>query len=82
MPRLDKTGPEGKGPMTGRSLGKCNDSESEGRGLYGYGLANNSGKRCFSRRNFSNDKSTTEEIETLKKKILDLESQLQKKDDE
>lgn len=24
MPRLDGTGPEGKGPMTGRGLGKCN----------------------------------------------------------
>lgn len=24
MPRFDKTGPEGKGPMTGRGLGPCN----------------------------------------------------------
>ncbi len=24
MPRLDKTGPEGKGPKTGRGLGDCN----------------------------------------------------------
>jgi len=24
MPRLDKTGPEGKGPKTGRGLGNCN----------------------------------------------------------
>jgi len=23
MPRKDKTGPEGKGPMTGRKKGKC-----------------------------------------------------------
>jgi hypothetical protein len=23
MPNKDKTGPEGKGPMTGRGLGKC-----------------------------------------------------------
>jgi hypothetical protein len=23
MPRLDGTGPQGKGPMTGRGLGKC-----------------------------------------------------------
>ena len=23
MPKLDKTGPEGKGPETGRGLGKC-----------------------------------------------------------
>ncbi len=25
MPRMNKTGPLGKGPMTGRGLGKCED---------------------------------------------------------
>lgn len=25
MPNRDKTGPEGKGPMTGRGAGDCND---------------------------------------------------------
>lgn len=25
MPKLDKTGPEGKGPKTGRGLGKCTE---------------------------------------------------------
>ncbi len=29
MPRNDKTGPEGKGPMTGRGLGKCNPNKTE-----------------------------------------------------
>ena len=24
MPRFDRTGPEGKGPRSGRELGKCN----------------------------------------------------------
>ncbi|MFP4456734.1 MAG: DUF5320 domain-containing protein, partial [Clostridia bacterium] len=24
MPRLDKTGPKGQGPMTGRAMGSCN----------------------------------------------------------
>lgn len=24
MPRFDGTGPQGKGPMTGRGLGQCN----------------------------------------------------------
>jgi len=41
MPRLDGTGPEGKGPMTGRKLGKCNTEKKDntsvapiaGRGL-------------------------------------------------
>ena len=31
MPRLNGTGPEGKGPKTGRGLGKCKeDSYQEG----------------------------------------------------
>lgn len=29
MPHLDHTGPEGKGPKTGRKLGKCRKTESE-----------------------------------------------------
>lgn len=29
MPRLDKTGPEGKGPKTGRGLGDCNKNASK-----------------------------------------------------
>ena len=28
MPRLDGTGPEGKGSMTGRGLGNCNTSKN------------------------------------------------------
>jgi hypothetical protein len=28
MPRGDKTGPEGKGPLTGRGLGDCEDEGS------------------------------------------------------
>ena len=27
MPRLDRTGPEGKGPKTGRGLGNCEKNE-------------------------------------------------------
>ena len=30
MPRGDRTGPNGMGPMTGRSLGYCNDYASPG----------------------------------------------------
>jgi len=29
MPRLDKTGPEGEGPLTGRGLGKCSKKDFE-----------------------------------------------------
>jgi len=36
MPNKDKTGPQGKGPKTGRQMGDCkdakpNESESDGR---------------------------------------------------
>ena len=29
MPKLDHTGPEGKGSKTGRKLGKCHKNETE-----------------------------------------------------
>jgi len=37
MPNKDGTGPEGKGPRTGRQLGNCDDARPTGRGL-GLGL--------------------------------------------
>lgn len=40
MPRLDKTGPRGLGPRTGRGLGQCNHenaSTSESRPLGAFG---------------------------------------------
>ena len=46
MPRGDKTGPEGKGPKTGRGLGPCSDEEvsvekgKKGRGPCGDGTPN------------------------------------------
>jgi len=61
MPRMDGTGPEGMGPMTGRGFGRCNrdfvNSEKDtdpnvgmnyGRGMrcgYGRGMANRFGRR-------------------------------------
>jgi hypothetical protein len=29
MPNMDKTGPQGKGPQTGRGLGNCNNTSTE-----------------------------------------------------
>ncbi len=29
MPGFDRTGPEGKGPMTGRKQGKCKDTSTD-----------------------------------------------------
>ncbi|MBP7678828.1 MAG: DUF5320 domain-containing protein [Bacteroidales bacterium] len=40
MPHLNHTGPEGKGPKTGRKLGLChkNEIESEAMGTMGEGM--------------------------------------------
>jgi len=37
MPRQDKTGPTGSGPMTGRGMGPCGGGAGRGRG-FGVGL--------------------------------------------
>ncbi|MCK5234410.1 MAG: DUF5320 domain-containing protein [Candidatus Aenigmarchaeota archaeon] len=47
MPNKDGTGPEGKGPKTGRQMGKCEGAEPVGRGL-GRGMGR--GFRRFFRR--------------------------------
>ncbi|AKM82416.1 TPA: hypothetical protein DD449_04980 [Candidatus Berkelbacteria bacterium] len=41
MPRLNGTGPQGMGPMTGRGLGSCGGGRGYGRGMgcgYGCGM--------------------------------------------
>ena len=48
MPNKDKTGPEGKGPKTGRQLGNCNGAEptngqGRGQGPRGQGLGRGRG---------------------------------------
>ena len=37
MPRGDRTGPQGLGPMTGRRMGDCADAGSNGPTGYGFG---------------------------------------------
>ena len=41
MPGLDKTGPEGKGSMTGRGIGPCNPNTSKG---FGRGMGRGMGR--------------------------------------
>lgn len=39
MPRLDKTGPRGQGPLTGRGMGPCGFGRGRGWGYFGgYGM--------------------------------------------
>jgi len=51
MPRMDGTGPNGQGPMTGRGFGACNTkSKFNQPNMYGRGLGNRYGFGCFWRR--------------------------------
>lgn len=61
MPRLDKTGPYGQGPLTGRGFGPC-------CGGYGKGM----GPGFWGRRYVSR----VEEKDILKEDIEDLEAEL------
>ena len=47
MPNKNGTGPAGKGPKTGRQLGKCEGAEPTGRGLgpCGRGMRGGFGRR-------------------------------------
>jgi len=81
MPRFDRTGPLGRGSMTGRGIGKCIDnanSENFAYGRSGRGFGNRYG---FGRnqKQFSNvsEKTIVEnEINTLKDQLSSLEKQL------
>ena len=46
MPKFDKTGPTGKGPKTGRGLGRCPETSSNNSNVR-YGL----GRKQIIRRN-------------------------------
>lgn len=68
MPRLDQTGPQGQGPMTGRGMGACRGGAGLNRGYYrgrGYGR--------FAGRNYLSSK---EEVEDLEEEAKDLEADL------
>ena len=56
MPRFDKTGPEGQGPITGRGKGNCRNQNENNqypkedhteRGLMGKGRGRRKGKGLF-----------------------------------
>jgi len=63
MPHLDRTGPEGEGPATGRGLGKCrkgkkNDLDKLGKGQgkrRQSGGGKGEGRRLKSGRQFDNE---------------------------
>jgi hypothetical protein len=51
MPNRDGTGPEGKGPKTGRQMGDCDGAEPVGGRGFGRGIGRGRGRGRGSRRN-------------------------------
>lgn len=76
MPRNDGTGPLGKGSMTGRGLGKCNDERAFGLGRRGRGMRGALGcRRGFGKFSYNDTTSPQSEKAILEKEkeILELE---------
>jgi len=90
MPRSDKTGPQGKGPMTGRRMGTCasntnQDSNPErgfgngfGRGMKTFGGRGfgRSGGRGFGRGYANLEETKNSETEILTKEMDQLKKKL------
>jgi hypothetical protein len=73
MPGFDKTGPQGKGQMTGRGLGPCGGGRGIGIGLgrcrgFGRGLGRNFNVKDLQ----AYKKALQEEMEDLEKQLADL----------
>ena len=58
MPNMDGTGPEGKGPKTGRQIGKCEGAITTGRGC---GPCGRGFRRGLGRRFFNSEEQVKEE---------------------
>ncbi len=68
MPKLDQTGPQGQGPMTGKGVGNCGRGLRRGLGCgRGYGRGKFSGRTCLTK---------DEEIEDLEEEAKNLEADL------
>jgi hypothetical protein len=75
MPKLDKTGPQGQGPMTGRGLGPCGQGlrRGFGRGLGRYFGWNTPQTKEDQKKDLSGyKKALEEELEDIKKEEEDL----------
>ncbi|HAF28608.1 MAG TPA: hypothetical protein DCG75_06130 [Bacteroidales bacterium] len=85
MPRNDKTGPLGLGPLTGRGMGNCarnTNLESNSRFGFGRGMRNGNG-RAYGRnlnspvnQNFSTKDAIETEMIAIKEQLSFLEEKL------
>ncbi|MBN1251621.1 MAG: DUF5320 domain-containing protein [Bacteroidales bacterium] len=89
MPRGDKTGPRGSGPMTGRKLGNCSGNNDNQNFNLGFGFRRGQGfrhgYRSFSENRISDINKTEfleKEIATLKEQIASIEKKLFKKNED
>lgn len=77
MPRLDKTGPAGQGPMTGRGLGHCGAGFRRGWGCpngYGYGRGFVSPKNYLAALQ-EDEKTLQQELTAVREEIAALKDQ-------
>jgi hypothetical protein len=90
MPRGDRTGPNGQGPMTGRRMGNCVgnnipglDSNTGGRAGFGRGMRNGFGRgfnQGFGRgmgRNFAFENQNLSNKEVIESELNVLKSQME-----
>lgn len=82
MAGLNGTGPEGKGKLTGRGLGNCDDANVEGGRTFGLGRGCGNGRRFLRNSGIGGGiwrvDSSNDEIKTLKERISELEAKLNK----
>ena len=64
MPRFDGTGPNGNGPLSGRGMGRCQQSGGFGRGN-GRGIC----RRFFSLNNSLNQEEQAENLNNYKEEL-------------
>ena len=88
MPRGDKTGPKGNGPMTGRQMGDCTENNNPGRTTGNFGFGRGRGGRAnmntgmgrrFRNRGyglFSEDQTEQDLLSFFKEEIFSLKNQL------
>jgi len=88
MPNFDRTGPQGRGAMTGRQLGHCNEGANgnyfgrgRGNGGRGYGFGNGFGRHQNNLFADVSEKTLVQnQINVLKDQLSSLEKRMQELD--